>query len=93
MTQNPLSKDFLRNLVKRNELRETGHKPIFTNDELKLIKVTLKEGDKTLYMRNKHFRVRYFVWRKTDWVTVMPVMGFVPMFSAPYEEVMKADII
>lgn len=93
MTQNPLSMDFLKNLVKRSELREAGHKPIFTNDELKYIKTVLKERKKNFTMRNRSFTVRYFNWKKQEWVTVRPIMGFVPMFSGPYDEVMKAEII
>lgn len=86
--------DFIKTLIKKDkELKETGHRPIFTSDELKLIKTTLKLGLKRLEMRNKTFVVRYFKWKKQEWITVRPQRGFVPMFSAPYDDVMKAEII
>jgi hypothetical protein len=90
---NPLSMDFIKALVKKQEYKEVGHKPIFTTEELKLIKTTIKAGQQTLRMRDKNFKIRYFMWKKTEWVTLKPVMGFVPMFSSPKADVLKADIL
>lgn len=93
MNQNPLSKEFLINLVKKDELRETGHRPVFSKDELTLIKEVITLGKKSFKMRDRDYIVRYFTWKKKAWVTVRPTVGFVAMFSAPYSDVMKAESI
>jgi hypothetical protein len=90
---NPLSMDFIKALVKKQELKGVAQNPIFTVEELKLVKKVLKAGEQHFSMRGKNFKVRYFVWHKTNWVTVRPTMGFVPMFSAPLDEALKAEVI
>ena len=87
----PLSSDFVKNLIAKAEKRELGHKPVFSETENKLIKDVVKEGATSLTMRGRKFHVRYFRFRKKEWVTVRPVRGFIPMFSSPKDEVLHPE--
>lgn len=88
-----LSNEFISNLLKKANRLESGHKPIFTEDEVTVIRWNIKEGRKRFELRNRIFVVRYFTWRKQDWVTVRPFRGFVPMFSMPVSQVLNKETV
>lgn len=89
----PLDREFLKKLVKKEELKEVGMTPIFKDAELELIQRTIREGGTKFHMRDREFRVRYFNFKGKPWVTVYPKWNFVPRFSSPVADALKADMI
>lgn len=83
MTSKSLSSEFINKLIKKADEKLPRTKPIFTEDEHKLIRNSVRLEVPQVHLRGKVFNIRYFTWRKEDWVTIRPVKGFVPMFSMP----------
>lgn len=83
-----LSKNFITELLKKADKEQPKVKNIFNDEERKSIRTAIRTGQTTLVLRDRDFVLRFFVWRKENWVTLRPVKGFVPMISGPVKDLL-----
>lgn len=91
LTNKPLSMEFIQKLVKKADENLPKLRPIFTEGEHVVIRQALKDNKKKIKLRDRTYNIRYFTWKKEEWVTVRPERGFVPMFSAPLKMALNPD--
>jgi hypothetical protein len=88
----PLSQEFVKQLLKKDDERMPGAAPIFTPKENSAIKSAVRHKSSELILRGKKFILTYTVRKKEDWVRMRPTGDrFVPMFSAPVNWVLDKE--
>jgi len=88
----PINSNFVRELLAASERKNTPQDRIWLKDQrLERVKAAIREGKESLNIDDRPYIIRYFKWRKENWVTVRPVTGFMPMFSMPKNDVLSRD--
>jgi len=84
LTNRVLSEETIKKLLKKADEKLPSVRPIFTEDEHRLIRKSIKDDRVAfLSMRGRWFTIKRFRFHNEDWVTIRPKIGFVPMFSGP----------